>query len=128
MVVAVAIAVVLAVLFVVQVSRAPVVRPFAKIEFHQTAAEPDFDNSTITVTNPEQLHRFGSLVHKYDVDLASFDSASAIGCTGGTTTHATLFFTSGAEQSITIFSCGSTEKGFTTSATSLFSGWRSSAG
>jgi hypothetical protein len=66
-------------------------------------------------------------VHKYDVDLDTYDSNGAIGCAGGTTTHATLFFTSGMKQNITLFSCGSTQPNFVTSATALFSGWRTSA-
>ena len=128
--VATVVAVVLAALFVVRLATTPAtLRPVTKIEFHQSAAEPGFDTSTVAVTDPTRLHEFGSLVHQYNVKLSSFDSDATAGCAGGTTTHATLHFTNDTVQKITLYDCGGGAQGhnFVAKATSLFSGWRAAA-
>jgi hypothetical protein len=127
--IAAVIAVVLVVLFVVKVTQSPTLRPVAKIEFSQSAAEPNFDNSTFVVTDQKRIHEFGELVHHYGVNLDSFSSTGTAGCAGGTKTTATVVFVSGARQKFTLYSCGSNSAGgeFVTKATTLFENWRTSS-
>jgi hypothetical protein len=128
MVVALAIAVVLAVLFALQVTREPTARRIARVEFTQSEAVKNFDTSKVSVTDPAELQRFSALVHEYQVNLGQVDSNVVEGCAGGTSTDATLLFADGNTQKITLYPCGSGGNKFVEAASELFSEWRTSAG
>ncbi len=119
------VALVLLVLLIVQLSQPRPLQALAKIEFSQSQAVPGFDDSTRTVTDQVKLHEFGRIVRDNRIDVGSLSATSSNGCTGGVTTRATLFYVTGPQQKVTIYSCGSAAtEGSTAKLTQLFTGWR----
>jgi hypothetical protein len=114
------------VLFVSQALIKPdVSNPIERIEYSQYQPVPNYDAKTYTVTNGERIARFETLVKKYSVDLADFNSAQNDGCTGGLATTLTLYTAGNAMQKLQLYSCrGPKATGdFVADATRLVSNW-----
>jgi hypothetical protein len=129
MVVAVVIASVLALAFVVtQIARPLLTGPIASITFHQSKAVPDYDGSTYEITDAAKLAEFAALSEKHLAipELVSLSNITR-GCTGGTSTTAEIAYTSGRVGTLQIYTCGESGTiygGFLTEATSLLSSWK----
>jgi hypothetical protein len=105
--------------------RPDVSNPIERIEYSQYQPVPDYDTNSYTVTNGARIARFESLVKKYSVDLADFNSAENDGCTGGLATTLTLYTAGNAMQKLQLYSCrGPKATGdFVADATKLVSEW-----
>jgi hypothetical protein len=105
--------------------RPNVSNPIERIEYSQYQAVPNYDDTTYTVTNGSRIARFESLVKKYKVDLADFNSAQNDGCTGGLSTTVTLYTAGNRLQKLNLYSCrGPKATGdFVADTTKLFSSW-----
>ena len=95
------------------------------LRYSQTQTVPDFDTSPHTVTDPERLDAFTTLVKKYAISVQSFDESLNDRCTGGLQTTVTVMFASGPNAELRLYDCSKPlPKGtFVTDATALFTGW-----
>lgn len=121
------VAIVLAVLFVTLVVLRPAPpKPIESIQFHQSQAEPNFEDGQHTVTDRARIAQFRALVVKYSIDLGNFNAALNDECTGGLATNITVTFTDSSSDKIVIYDCsGTVARGtFVSDATALFSEWR----
>lgn len=99
--------------------------PIERIEYSQYQSVPDYDGGTYTVTNGARIEGFQTLVKKYKIDLADFNSAENDGCTGGLATNLTLYSAGNRMQKLNLYSCrGPQAQGdFVADATALISSW-----
>jgi hypothetical protein len=114
------------VLFVSQALIKPnVSNPIERIEYSQYQAVPNYDSTTYTVTSGVRIARFETLVKKYSVDLADFNSAQNDDCTGGLSSNLTLYTAGNKMQKLNLYSCrGPKASGdFVADATALVSSW-----
>ncbi len=95
------------------------------LRYSQTQTVPDFDTSRHTVTDPERVAAFTTLVKKYAISVQSFDQSVNDRCTGGLQTTVTVMFASGPNSEMRLYDCSEpSPKGtFVTDATALFTGW-----
>lgn len=129
MVVAVVIASLLAIAFVVtQIARPLLTGPIASITFHQSKAVPNYDGSTYRITDEARLAEFAELSEQQLAipELVSLSNLAS-GCTGGTSTSADIEYTSGRVGTLQIYRCGENDGlygSFVDEATSLLSSWK----
>ena len=127
--VAVVIAVVLAVGFVVTQFARPLLNgPIASITFDQSASIPNYDGATYTITDADRLAEFEALAERHAVipELVSV-STIANDCTGGTGTTAEIVYESGRVGSLHIYRCGENDGvygAYVSEVTSLLSSWK----
>lgn len=119
-------AVALTTLLIFQLTAAPTpLKQIRSIEFSQSQAVPNFDDSSHTVRDQQRIREFAALVKKYDVDVTDYDTALNDGCTGGTATNIHLHFVDGSAQKLRTYACGGASGTFVQDVTDLFGGWKS---
>lgn len=102
---------------------------YGSIDYAQSQAVPDFDDSVHTQADPGEIAKFVALLDQYDIDPDGYVSTSEAGCAGGVRTVVSLFDTSSPKENLAarmeIDGCGKSS-GFDAEATTLLSGWRES--
>jgi hypothetical protein len=98
------------------------VAQITKLEYSQSKAVPDFDNSTHTVTDTADLSQLRSVLQR-DGWYPGAVTSSGDGCTGGLTTNLHLTFADHSSSQLTVYQCGGSTDSLTTDVTELISSW-----
>lgn len=98
----------------------------ASVDFHQSQAILDFDDSEYTQDDPAELATFAALLAEFDVVPGVTVTASEDnGCAGGLSTVATVNYADGKTADMFIATCGEPDyEDFNTQASDLFTQWR----
>jgi hypothetical protein len=128
--VAVVVVAIVAVLIAVDNAPAPRLERVTSIDYSQSKAILDFDDSAHTITDTARIASFTHLVAKYSIDVWHFDQTLNDVCTGGLSTDIDLHFARAKTASLRLYDCGRTvPRGtFVSDATALFTKLRVAAG
>jgi hypothetical protein len=97
------------------------------VDFRQTQAVPDFDDSDYTQDDPAEIARFVELLREHGVDPTSWRHAETDGCTGNRVTTLTIRYAdSDLATPFSVDSC--VPDAFDQEADELFSEWRVALG
>jgi len=100
----------------------PGAEDITSVDFRQSQAIPDFDDSDYMQDDPEQIARLVELFREHGIDPATWRGADS-GCTGNRVTRATLHYAdSDLGTQLGIDSCN--DNAFERAADELFTEWR----
>lgn len=94
--------------------------------YSQSQAVPNFDDSTKTTTDADQLAALQRVLHSDGWHPGDTGQVAGNGCTGGITTHLSMKLGDGSTAKLDTYQCGKDNDKLTTDITRLVSSWQKS--